>query len=146
MSALRNNLLPRTRSVINCLISFLEKRPKLHKFVLGIAQGHDNLIGYRKYGNLLMFKMMLFILCLFLLLYTLIHSLLVGLFRDDIISENDPVIEEALKRLSDKEAFDRTFRLRRAIQLNLNHDVLPPSEQTDPKEVQFDIFFIYIFF
>ena len=58
-----------------------------------------------------------------------------GLFRDDIISENDPVIEEALKRLSDKEAFDRTFRLRRAIQLNLNHDVLSSNEQTKPEEV-----------
>ena len=58
-----------------------------------------------------------------------------GLFRDDIISENDPVIQEALKRLSDKEAFDRTFRLRRAIQLNLNHEVLPPSEQTKPEDV-----------
>ncbi len=63
----------------------------------------------------------------------------VGLFRDDIISENDPVIEEALKRLSDKEMFDRTFRLRRAIQLNLNHDVLPKSEHTKPEEVnEFD--------
>lgn len=51
MSSLRNNLLPRTRSVINCLISFLEKRPTLHKIVLGIARKHDNLIGYRKYGN-----------------------------------------------------------------------------------------------
>ena len=59
-----------------------------------------------------------------------------GLFRDDIISENDPVIQEALKRLSDKEAFDRTFRLRRAIQLNLNHDTLPTSEQTKPEEVK----------
>lgn len=58
-----------------------------------------------------------------------------GLFRDDIISENDPVIQEALKRLSDKEAFDRTFRLRRAIQLNLNYEVLPPSEQTKPEDV-----------
>ena len=53
MSALRDNLLPKTRSVINCLISYLEKRPKLHKFVLGIAQKHDNLIGYRKYGKYL---------------------------------------------------------------------------------------------
>ena len=52
MSSLRTNLLPKTRSVINCLISFLEKRPKLHKFVLGIAQSHDNLIGYQKYGTI----------------------------------------------------------------------------------------------
>jgi ubiquinol-cytochrome c reductase subunit 7 len=123
MSALRNNLLPKTRSVINCLISFLEKRPKLHKFVLGIAQKHDNLIGYRKYGIIFMFCSEVYIF------------LVLGLFRDDIISENDPVIQEALKRLSDKEAFDRTFRLRRAIQLNLNHDVLPPSEQTKPEQV-----------
>ena len=61
--------------------------------------------------------------------------MVLGLFRDDIISENDPVIQEALKRLTDKEAFDRTFRLRRAIQLNLNHDTLPPSEQTKPEQV-----------
>lgn len=66
---------------------------------------------------------------------TLLTTLL-GLFRDDIISENDPVIQEALKRLSDKEMFDRTFRLRRAIQLNLNHDVLPKSEHTKPEEVR----------
>ena len=51
MSALRNNLLPRTRAVINCLISFIEKRPFLNNLVLKIARGHDNLIGYRKYGN-----------------------------------------------------------------------------------------------
>ena len=65
-----------------------------------------------------------------------------GLFRDDIISENDPVIQEALKRLSDKEAFDRTFRLRRAIQLNLNHDILSKSEQTKPEDVIQNIYFI----
>ena len=45
------------------------------------------------------------------------------------------MIQEALKRLSDKEAFDRTFRLRRAIQLNLNHDVLSASEQTKSEQV-----------
>ena len=61
---------------------------------------------------------------------------LLGLFRDDIISENDPVIQEALKRLSDKEMFDRTFRLRRAIQLNLNHDILPKSEHTKTEDVK----------
>ena len=46
------------------------------------------------------------------------------------------MIQEALKRLSDKEAFDRTFRLRRAIQLNLNHDVLSASEQTKSEQVK----------
>lgn len=50
---MRDNLLPLTRSVINSLISFLEKRPSLHKFVLSVARKHDDMIGYRKYGNLL---------------------------------------------------------------------------------------------
>jgi len=61
--------------------------------------------------------------------------LFAGLYRDDIVSEEYPVVKEALKRLSEKELFDRTFRLRRAIQLNLNHDVLPPSQHTKPDQV-----------
>ena len=122
---MRDNLLPLTRSVINSLISFLEKRPALHKFVLNVAQKHDNLIGYRKYGKLFTAEFRSFKQ----------YLLSLGLFRDDIISENDPIIQEALKRISDKEMFDRTFRLRRAIQLNLNHDVLPKSEYTKPEEV-----------
>ena len=53
---------------------------------------------------------------------------MVGLMRDDLIPEEHDVVYEALKRLTDKEMFDRTFRLRRAVQLNLTKDTLPPEQ------------------
>ena len=55
---------------------------------------------------------------------------------DDIISEEMPVVQEALKRITDKQQFDRTFRIRRAMQLQMQHDVLPKehwiTNDTDP--------------
>lgn len=48
--------------------------------------------------------------------------------RDDLIPEENEVVYEAMKRLTDKEMFDRTFRLRRAVQLNMTKEVLPPEE------------------
>lgn len=53
----------------------------------------------------------------------------VGLMRDDLIPADHSVIQEALGRLTDKESFDRTFRLRRAIQLYMAHEELPLHEQ-----------------
>lgn len=51
-----------------------------------------------------------------------------GLMRDDLIPEENEVVYEALKRLTDKEMFDRTFRLRRAVQLSITKEMLPPEE------------------
>lgn len=48
--------------------------------------------------------------------------------RDDLIPEENEIVYEAMKRLTDKEMFDRTFRLRRAVQLNMTKEVLPPEE------------------
>ena len=48
--------------------------------------------------------------------------------RDDLIPEEHDVVYEAMERLTDKEMFDRTFRLRRAVQLNMTKDVLPPAD------------------
>lgn len=48
--------------------------------------------------------------------------------RDDLIPEENEIVYEAMKRLTDKEMFDRTFRLRRAVQLNMTKAVLPPEE------------------
>jgi ubiquinol-cytochrome c reductase subunit 7 len=48
--------------------------------------------------------------------------------RDDLIPEEHDIVYQALKRLTDKEMFDRTFRLRRAVQLNMTKEVLPPEE------------------
>lgn len=36
---------------------------------------------------------------------------------DDLIPEENPVVELAIKRLSTKEAYDRVFRMRRAFQV-----------------------------
>lgn len=55
--------------------------------------------------------------------------------RDDLIPEEHDVVYEGLRRLTDKEMFDRTFRLRRAVQLNLTKQVLPKSEWTTYENV-----------
>lgn len=57
-----------------------------------------------------------------------------GLRSDDLIPEENDVVMLALKRLPPKEAYDRVFRLRRAFQCSLSHQLLPPEEQTKPEE------------
>lgn len=37
---------------------------------------------------------------------------------DDLIAEESPNVQLALKRLSPKEAYDRVFRMRRAVQVH----------------------------
>lgn len=49
--------------------------------------------------------------------------------RDDLIPADHPVVREALSRLTDKELFDRTFRIRRAAQLFISHEELQVNEQ-----------------
>ncbi|WEW55481.1 Cytochrome b-c1 complex subunit 7 [Emydomyces testavorans] len=67
-----------------------------------------------------------------------------GLRYDDLIPEENDVVQQALKRLPPKEAYDRIYRLRRAFQnksnasggkqLSLQQQILPVSEQTKPQE------------
>lgn len=64
------------------------------------------------------------------------HLSIVGLMRDDLLPAENPVVQEALKRISDKEAFDRTFRLRRAVQLYMSHSELAPHEQISFEKVR----------
>lgn len=40
---------------------------------------------------------------------------------DDLIPEEDEIVQQALKRLSPKEAYDRVFRMRRAFQVHPTH-------------------------
>lgn len=54
---------------------------------------------------------------------------------DDLIPEENEVVLLALKRLDEKESYDRVFRLRRAFQCSLSHKLLPKEEQTNPEEV-----------
>ena len=44
-----------------------------------------------------------------------------GCSADDLIPEESPEVQLALKRLSPKEAYDRVFRMRRAFQVFSTH-------------------------
>ncbi|RPA79841.1 14 kDa subunit of cytochrome bd ubiquinol oxidase [Ascobolus immersus RN42] len=85
---------------------FLDTKPSLKKVFLPLAEKYKNLAGYRQKG----------------------------LLTDDLISEENDVVQKALKRLPPKVAYDRVYRLRRAMQLSLTHQILPPSEQIKPEQ------------
>lgn len=53
---------------------------------------------------------------------------------DDLIPEESPEVQGALKRLADKERYDRIFRIRRAVQCSISHRLLPKQEWTKPEE------------
>lgn len=101
------DIIPRSRVLIARMIEFIRRRPRLDAMVRRFVMAHERWQGFREYG----------------------------LMRDDIISEEPEIIEAALKRLSDKEQFDRAFRLRRAIQLHVRGEKLPKEEQLQAHEV-----------
>lgn len=57
-----------------------------------------------------------------------------GLRADDLIPEENNTVQLALKRLPPNEAYDRVFRLRRAFQCSLSHQLLPKDQQTKPED------------
>ena len=57
-----------------------------------------------------------------------------GLRADDLIPEESELVQRALKRLSPKESYDRVFRMRRAFQCSLAHQLLPKTEWTKPED------------
>ncbi|KAI9752603.1 MAG: hypothetical protein M4579_005551 [Chaenotheca gracillima] len=86
--------------------NFILKRPWLHRWILPIAKWHANASGYRQ----------------------------LGLRYDDLIPEESETVQLALKRLPPKEAYDRVFRLRRAFQCSIAHQLLPKEQQTPPEQ------------
>ncbi|KAI9785676.1 MAG: Cytochrome b-c1 complex subunit 7 [Geoglossum umbratile] len=86
--------------------NFIVKRPWLRRWMTPLANWYADAAGYRK----------------------------LGLRADDLIPEESDTVELALKRLPPKEAYDRVFRLRRAFQCSLSHQLLPKEEQTKPEE------------
>jgi ubiquinol-cytochrome c reductase subunit 7 len=86
--------------------NFVLKRPWLLRIFTPLANWYTNAAGYRR----------------------------IGLVADDLIAEENPIVQKALKRLPPREAYDRVFRLRRAFQCSLSHQLLPPEEQTKPEE------------
>ena len=57
-----------------------------------------------------------------------------GLLYDDLIQEETPVVQEALRRLPQELSDARVFRLKRAMQLSLMHQELPKAEWTQEAE------------
>ncbi|KAL1853457.1 Cytochrome b-c1 complex subunit 7, mitochondrial [Paecilomyces lecythidis] len=88
------------------LANYIVKRPALTRFLMPIAEWYTNAAGYRR----------------------------LGLRYDDLIPEESDTVQTAIKRLPPKEAYDRVFRLRRAFQCSLSHQLLPAAEQTKPDE------------
>ncbi|CAG8604037.1 1428_t:CDS:2, partial [Dentiscutata heterogama] len=58
-----------------------------------------------------------------------------GLRYDDILNDESDTTKEALKRISPKEQDLRTYRIRTAFQLSLQHDILPKEKWTKPEDV-----------
>ncbi|KAI9828982.1 MAG: Cytochrome b-c1 complex subunit 7 [Thelocarpon impressellum] len=88
------------------LATYVLKRPWLSRVLRPFANWYADASGYRK----------------------------LGLRADDLIPEESDTIQLALKRLPPKEAYDRVYRLRRAVQCSLAHTLLPKEQQTKPEE------------
>ncbi|KAF1353945.1 ubiquinol-cytochrome c reductase complex 14 kDa protein [Delphinella strobiligena] len=88
------------------LTNFIVKRPWLKRWMTPLANWYTDAAGYRK----------------------------LGLRADDLIPEESEVVLLALSRLPPKEAYDRVFRMRRAFQCSISHQLLPKNEQTKPDE------------
>ncbi|MDI1487275.1 MAG: Cytochrome b-c1 complex subunit 7 [Ramalina farinacea] len=88
------------------LTKFIIKRPWLQRWMMPLANWYADAAGYRK----------------------------LGLRADDLIPEENDTVLLALKRLPPKESYDRVFRLRRAFQCSLAHQLLPKDQQTPPEE------------
>ncbi|KAG9951305.1 hypothetical protein KCU81_g4991, partial [Aureobasidium melanogenum] len=88
------------------MTNFIVKRPWLKRWMTPLANWYTDAAGYRK----------------------------LGLRADDLIPEESETVLLALKRLPPKEAYDRVFRMRRAFQCSLSHQLLPKNEQTKPED------------
>ncbi|XP_029299845.1 cytochrome b-c1 complex subunit 7 [Cottoperca gobio] len=56
-----------------------------------------------------------------------------GLMRDDVLYEDEDVTE-ALKRIPESQYFDRQFRIKRALDLSMKHQLLPKEQWTKFEE------------
>ncbi|XP_028400528.1 cytochrome b-c1 complex subunit 7-like [Dendronephthya gigantea] len=58
-----------------------------------------------------------------------------GLRKDDLMNEEDtPELTEAVRRLPEEEQNLRLFRIKRALDLSMKHQLLPKEEWTKPEE------------
>ena len=88
------------------LAPFVNKRPWLQRWLKPLSNWYCNAAGYRQ----------------------------LGLRADDLLPEENNTVQNALKRLPPQEAYNRVFRLRRAMQLSMTHQLLPKEEWTKVEE------------
>ena len=101
------NYMPVVRKLAGGIMRWLEAHPRANTCAKKVAEWHNVKMGYRK----------------------------LGLLKDDIIPDEELVVKEALRRLPEAVLCARTFRQKRAVQLNLNHDILPEAEWVKREEV-----------
>ncbi|AQZ14022.1 QCR7 (YDR529C) [Zygosaccharomyces parabailii] len=98
--------MPQSFTSIVKIGDYILNSPVLSKILVPVARQYVNLSGYRK----------------------------LGLRFDDLIAEENPVMQKALKRLPEDESYARVFRIIRAHQTELTHHLLPESQWIKPKE------------
>jgi len=88
------------------LAPYVNSSRTLSKWITPLANWYANASGYRKYG----FK------------------------YDDLLIEETPDVQRALNRLTLKEQYDRTYRLKRASQASVLHAPIAKEHWTPPSE------------
>ncbi|GJE97083.1 ubiquinol-cytochrome-c reductase complex subunit [Phanerochaete sordida] len=88
------------------LASSIKANRGIYKWVKPFADWYAGVAGYRK----------------------------IGLRYDDLLVEERPDVQRALGRLTDREAYDRAFRFKRASQASIVHDDLPKAQWTPVAE------------
>ncbi|KAM5352597.1 hypothetical protein ACJ41O_005319 [Fusarium nematophilum] len=84
------------------LAPFILRRPWLAKIFQPAASWYVNAAGYRQ----------------------------LGLRYDDLLEEENENAQKALKRLSNRESYERIYRIRRAVQCSIQHKLLPKEQWT----------------
>ncbi|EFQ98761.1 hypothetical protein MGYG_01777 [Nannizzia gypsea CBS 118893] len=92
--------------VLTSMVSRAFEAPWIRSAMKPVASWYCNAAGYRK----------------------------LGLRLDDLIPEDNDTVQLALKRLPPKEAYDRLYRIRRAVQCSVEHQLLPEKDQTKPED------------
>ncbi|KAK0551260.1 Cytochrome b-c1 complex subunit 7 [Tilletia horrida] len=88
------------------LAGFVKSSPLLNRFITPVANAYAHATGHRQHG----------------------------LKYDDLIIEEDETVQKAIGRLSERESYDRAFRLKRAIHLSVLHRELPKDQWLKPSE------------
>ncbi|KAG2146941.1 cytochrome b-c1 complex subunit 7 [Suillus bovinus] len=88
------------------LAPYIRSSRTLKKYVTPVAHWYADLMGYRK----------------------------MGLKYDDLQVEESPQVQRALGRLTPRETYDRSYRLKIACDCDLHHKPLPKEQWSTPED------------